>query len=137
MPLSDTRSPPETDDDSAPKKRRAARSKADADTAQASDAPAAGAAKKPVAAKKTTLAKTADKLAKLGLTRDIDLVLHLPMRYEDETSLTPIGELLPGGISQTEGVVYDNEIAYVHRMIERQTVPVSDDMPVKEHPEVP
>ncbi|MGN6651496.1 MAG: ATP-dependent DNA helicase RecG, partial [Trinickia sp.] len=40
--------------------------------------------------------KTADKLAKLGLTRDIDLVLHLPMRYEDETTLTPIGELLPG-----------------------------------------
>ncbi|MBN3766382.1 ATP-dependent DNA helicase RecG [Burkholderia sp. Ac-20365] len=112
MPLSDTRSPLDTDDDSAPKKRRAARSKADADTAQAPDAPAAEAAKKPVAAKKTTLAKTADKLAKLGLTRDIDLVLHLPMRYEDETSLTPIGELLPGGISQTEGVVYDNEIAY-------------------------
>ncbi|MEW9583064.1 ATP-dependent DNA helicase RecG [Paraburkholderia sp. DGU8] len=57
-------------------------------------------------------AKPADKLAKLGLTRDIDLVLHLPMRYEDETSLTPIGQLLPGGIAQTEGVVFDNEIAY-------------------------
>jgi ATP-dependent DNA helicase RecG len=57
-------------------------------------------------------AKTADKLAKLGLTRAIDLVLHLPMRYEDETSLTPIGQLLPGGIAQTEGVVFDNEIAY-------------------------
>lgn len=58
------------------------------------------------------LAKTADKLAKLGLTSDINLVLHLPMRYEDETSLTPIGHLLPGGIAQTEGVVFDNEIAY-------------------------
>jgi ATP-dependent DNA helicase RecG len=57
-------------------------------------------------------AKPADKLAKLGLTRAIDLVLHLPMRYEDETSLTPIGHLLPGGIAQTEGVVFDNEIAY-------------------------
>ncbi|TGT16809.1 ATP-dependent DNA helicase RecG, partial [Mesorhizobium sp. M3A.F.Ca.ET.174.01.1.1] len=66
------------------------------------------------AAKSTTkpAVKTADKLAKLGLTRDIDLVLHLPMRYEDETSLTPIGHLLPGGIAQTEGVVFDNEIAY-------------------------
>jgi ATP-dependent DNA helicase RecG len=114
MPLSDTRSPLETDDDSAPKKRRAARSKADADVTREPGVPAAEGAegtKKP-AAKKPTLAKTADKLAKLGLTRDIDLVLHLPMRYEDETSLTPIGELLPGGISQTEGVVYDNEIAY-------------------------
>ncbi|OYD76369.1 UNVERIFIED_ORG: ATP-dependent DNA helicase RecG [Burkholderia sp. CF145] len=114
MPLSDTRSPLETDDDSAPKKRRAARSKADADVTREPGVPAAEGAegtKKP-AAKKPTLAKTADKLAKLGLTRDIDLVLHLPMRYEDETSLTPIGELLPGGIAQTEGVVYDNEIAY-------------------------
>jgi ATP-dependent DNA helicase RecG len=58
------------------------------------------------------LPKTADKLAKLGLKRDIDLVLHLPMRYEDETTLTPIGELLPGETAQTEGVVSDNEIAY-------------------------
>ncbi len=56
--------------------------------------------------------KTADKLAKLGLTRDIDLVLHLPMRYEDETTLTPMRELLPGETAQTEGVVFDNEIAY-------------------------
>jgi ATP-dependent DNA helicase RecG len=57
-------------------------------------------------------AKPADKLAKLGLTRDIDLVLHLPMRYEDETTLTPIGELLPGETAQVEGIVVDNEIAY-------------------------
>ncbi|MDR5830279.1 ATP-dependent DNA helicase RecG [Caballeronia sp. LP006] len=58
------------------------------------------------------LVKPADKLAKLGLKTDIDLVLHLPMRYEDETSLTPIAELIPGDIAQTEGVVFDNEIAY-------------------------
>lgn len=84
----------------------------DADGAAASDeAGAAGAKrkKKPAADKPV---KTADKLAKLGLTRSIDLVLHLPMRYEDETTLTPIGELLPGGIAQTEGVVFDNEVAY-------------------------
>jgi ATP-dependent DNA helicase RecG len=56
--------------------------------------------------------KAADKLAKLGLKSDIDLVLHLPMRYEDETQLTPIGELIPGDVAQTEGVVFDNEIAY-------------------------
>nr|WP_258187587.1 ATP-dependent DNA helicase RecG [Trinickia symbiotica] len=64
------------------------------------------------AAKRAAPAKTADKLAKLGLTRDIDLVLHLPMRYEDETTLTPIGELLPGETAQTDGIVFDNEIAY-------------------------
>ncbi|HIH2727398.1 TPA: ATP-dependent DNA helicase RecG, partial [Burkholderia cenocepacia] len=79
--------------------------------AASDEAGAAGAKrkKKPAADKPV---KTADKLAKLGLTRSIDLVLHLPMRYEDETTLTPIGELLPGGIAQTEGVVFDNEVAY-------------------------
>jgi len=72
------------------------------------DAPAA----EPVVASPRKPAKTVDKLAKLGLTRDIDLVLHLPMRYEDETSLTPIGETAPGETAQTEGVVSDNEVAY-------------------------
>ncbi|HEF5874672.1 TPA: ATP-dependent DNA helicase RecG [Burkholderia cenocepacia] len=84
----------------------------EADGAAASDeagAPGTKRKKKPAADKPV---KTADKLAKLGLTRSIDLVLHLPMRYEDETTLTPIGELLPGGIAQTEGVVFDNEVAY-------------------------
>jgi ATP-dependent DNA helicase RecG len=80
----------------------------------AGEEPAAPAAGRQAAAKASAkaTAKPADKLAKLGLTRSIDLVLHLPMRYEDETSLTPIGHLLPGGVAQTEGVVFDNEIAY-------------------------
>ncbi|WP_431226338.1 ATP-dependent DNA helicase RecG [Burkholderia contaminans] len=93
----------------------------------AADGDAAGAAgakrkKKPAADKPV---KTADKLAKLGLTRSIDLVLHLPMRYEDETTLTPIGELLPGGIAQTEGVVFDNEVAYRPRR--QLVVKIQDD----------
>jgi ATP-dependent DNA helicase RecG len=74
-------------------------------------AAASGTAATP-AQKRTKPAKTADKLAKLGLARDIDLVLHLPMRYEDETTLTPIGDMLPGETAQTEGIVFDNEIAY-------------------------
>ncbi|BAN22128.1 ATP-dependent DNA helicase RecG [Caballeronia insecticola] len=80
-----------------------------------SDAPrAAPPARKKARAdeKPKPVVKTADKLAKLGLKSDIDLALHLPMRYEDETSLTPVGELIPGDIAQTEGVVFDNEIAY-------------------------
>lgn len=84
-------------------------------TLEERDAPRAAApAKKKAKAdeKPKTVVKTADKLAKLGLKSDIDLVLHLPMRYEDETQITPIGELIPGDIAQTEGVVFDNEIAY-------------------------
>ncbi|KMZ11667.1 ATP-dependent DNA helicase RecG [Candidatus Burkholderia humilis] len=76
-----------------------------------SDAPARKKAKKQED-KPKAVTKTADKLTKLGLKSDIDLALHLPMRYEDETSLTPISELIPGDIAQTEGVVFDNEIAY-------------------------
>ena len=46
----------------------------------------------------------AAKLAKLGLTRDADLVLHLPLRWEDETHITPIRDLLPGQTAQVPGV---------------------------------
>ncbi|MCA8062631.1 ATP-dependent DNA helicase RecG [Burkholderia sp. AU38729] len=97
----------------------------DADGAADSDPAGAAGAKrkrKPAADKPV---KTVDKLAKLGLTRSIDLVLHLPMRYEDETTLTPIGELLPGGIAQTEGVVFDNEVAYRPRR--QLVVKIQDD----------
>lgn len=79
---------------------------------EAPRAPAAARKKAKTEDKPKPVVKTADKLAKLGLKSDIDLVLHLPMRYEDETQLTPIGELIPGDIAQTEGVVFDNEIAY-------------------------
>jgi ATP-dependent DNA helicase RecG len=63
-----------------------------------------------------TPAKTAAKSApqkameKLGLVRDIDLALHLPMRYEDETRLTPIGALREGEPAQVEGVVVDCQV---------------------------
>ena len=46
-------------------------------------------------------------MEKLGLRRDIDLALHLPMRYEDETRITPIAEARPGETVQVEGVVGD------------------------------
>ncbi|ALX12930.1 ATP-dependent DNA helicase RecG [Burkholderia cepacia JBK9] len=88
------------------------------------DAGAAGAKRKKKAAADKPV-KTVDKLAKLGLTRSIDLVLHLPMRYEDETTLTPIGELLPGGIAQAEGVVFDNEVAFRPRR--QLVVKIQDD----------
>ena len=55
---------------------------------------------------------TAAKLAKLGLTRDADLVLHLPLRWEDETHLTPIRDLLPGQSAQVQAVVRDAKVAY-------------------------
>ena len=47
---------------------------------------------------------------KLGLQRDIDLALHLPMRYEDQTRLVPIGTLRDFEIAQVQGVVRDCRI---------------------------
>ena len=70
----------------------------------------------PAAATPPTQTPTASKSApqkameKLGLVRDIDLALHLPMRYEDETRLTPIGALREGEPAQVEGVVVDCQV---------------------------
>ncbi|MDC8786602.1 ATP-dependent DNA helicase RecG [Roseateles koreensis] len=44
-------------------------------------------------------------MEKLGLLRDIDLALHLPLRYEDETRITPINEAHEGEPVQCEGEV--------------------------------
>jgi ATP-dependent DNA helicase RecG len=67
------------------------------------------------------------KLAKLGLRTDMDLVLHLPMRYEDETQIVPIREacLRGGHVSQVEGVVTKNEITYKPRR--QLLVTIADD----------
>ena len=49
-------------------------------------------------------------MEKLGLKRDIDLALHLPLRYEDETRITPIAEARDGDPVQVEGIVQDARI---------------------------
>jgi len=53
-----------------------------------------------------------DKLRKLGLTRSTDLVLHLPIRYEDETALTSIATALDGVPLQVEAEVLDVSLQY-------------------------
>ncbi len=50
------------------------------------------------------------RLGKLGLLSDLDLALHLPLRYEDETRLLPIAELAAEQVAQIEGVVISHEI---------------------------
>ncbi len=46
-------------------------------------------------------------LERLGLLRDIDLALHLPLRYEDETRIVPMATLRDGDTAQVEGDVID------------------------------
>ncbi len=74
-----------------------------------------------VADKKTHLQKA---IAKLGLHRDIDLALHLPLRYEDETRLTKLRDAREGDTVQIEGVVTKCEITYRPR---RQLLVTLDD----------
>ena len=52
------------------------------------------------------------KLAKLGLHSDADLPLHLPLRYEDETRITPVRDAIPGEAAQFELEVVSTEIAF-------------------------
>jgi ATP-dependent DNA helicase RecG len=53
------------------------------------------------------LSGPAKAMAKLGLHSDVDLALHLPLRYEDETRLSAIGALRDGEVAQVEGLVID------------------------------
>ncbi len=49
-------------------------------------------------------------MARMGLLRDIDLALHLPLRYEDETRVTPIAQVLDGQNVQVQATVLDARI---------------------------
>ena len=44
-------------------------------------------------------------LEKLGLRRDIDLALHLPLRYEDETRIIRLADARDGDMVQIEAQV--------------------------------
>ena len=65
-------------------------------------------------------AATADKplsapqkaLRKLGLVRPIDLALHLPLRYEDETRIVRLRDARDGDTVQIEGEVTHQEVTF-------------------------
>ncbi|WP_337178983.1 ATP-dependent DNA helicase RecG [Hydrogenophaga borbori] len=61
---------------------------------------------------------------KLGLKRDIDLALHLPLRYEDETRVVALREAREGSVVQIEGTVTHSEVQYRGR---RQLLVTLDD----------
>jgi ATP-dependent DNA helicase RecG len=63
-------------------------------------------------------------LVKLGLVRDIDLALHLPLRYEDETRIVKLRDSREGDTAQIEATVTACEIVYRPR---RQLMVTVDD----------
>ncbi|WP_338564387.1 ATP-dependent DNA helicase RecG [Erwinia sp. E_sp_B01_3] len=60
-------------------------------------------------------ASQAGKLAKLGLVTVQDLLLHLPLRYEDRTQLYAINDLLPNIYATVEGEVLQSDITFGRR----------------------
>ncbi len=53
--------------------------------------------------------------AKLGVNNSQDLLLHLPLRYIDETRITPIRDLRLGDAVQVQGEIVHAEVTYKPR----------------------
>ena len=51
-------------------------------------------------------------MAKLGLQSDIDLALHLPLRYEDETRITRLVDAHEGDTVQVEATVAESRVEF-------------------------
>ncbi len=60
-------------------------------------------------------ASQSSKLAKIGLHTVQDLLLHLPLRYEDRTHLYAIADLLPGIYATVEGEVLSCQVQFGRR----------------------
>jgi ATP-dependent DNA helicase RecG len=71
-----------------------------------------------------TLSAPQKALIKLGLRRDIDLALHLPLRYEDETRIVKLRDAREGDTAQIEATVTACEITMRPR---RQLLVTVDD----------
>ena len=69
-------------------------------------------------------AALASRLARIGLHDELDCVLHLPLRYEDETRVVALADARDGDTVQIEAIVRDHVIQYRPR---RQLVVHVDD----------
>jgi ATP-dependent DNA helicase RecG len=67
------------------------------------------------ASPKATLSGPQKALRKLGLVRDIDLALHLPLRYEDETRITRLRDAREGDTIQIEATITRCEVNFQQR----------------------
>jgi ATP-dependent DNA helicase RecG len=76
------------------------------------------------AATQKSLSAPQKALHKLGLVRSIDLALHLPLRYEDQTRVVRLADAREGDTVQIEGVVTHAEVTLRPR---RQLLVTLDD----------
>ena len=66
----------------------------------------------------------AEKLVRAGVRSDTDLLLHIPLRYEDETRITPVSALRLGEFAQVQVTVIEHEVKFRPR---RQLVVTTQD----------
>jgi len=69
--------------------------------------------------------QVASRLKALGLTREIDLLFHRPLRYEDRTRIVPMNRVRPDTRVQVEGRVVHHEV--VQRRRRMLLVTLADD----------
>ncbi len=69
-------------------------------------------------------ASQAAKLAKMGLINLQDLLLHFPLRYEDQTRLYTINDLLPGIHATVTGEILHTNVIFGRRRM--MTCQISD-----------
>ena len=62
------------------------------------------------------------KLERLGLTSPEAFILHLPIRYEDETQIQDIASLRPGMSAQIEGEVVRSDVLLKPRRLLTATI---------------
>jgi len=56
-----------------------------------------------------------EQLGRMGITRLLDLLLHLPLRYQDRSRLIPLGSLVVEQEGLVEGQIVDARLAYGRR----------------------
>lgn len=70
---------------------------------------------RPARAQQSKQSAVEKRFAKLGLEQDMDFVVHIPLRYEDETQITPIQQLRPGMDVLVQGTVVNQSVRYQPR----------------------
>jgi len=105
----------------------APKKKASADSTKTATATATAAKAAKSAPPLSNAQKALNKLAKLGLRSDMDLALHLPLRYEDETQVMSIHDASLRGtqVVQVEGVVSKSDVQFRPRR--QLVVTITDD----------
>ena len=56
--------------------------------------------------------KTVQQLAQLGIHHIIDILFHLPLRYQDRTRIVPINSLRPGDQAVIEGKIVAVQVKF-------------------------